>query len=377
MANDTRTASEIERDIELERAQFRSTAQQLQERFAPERLLGDLGSELREYGADYGRTVARAARDNPIGLALTGIGLAWLAFGGRGDKTDGVRKSDAYGRTAPAMPGRADPLLLDEGYRQPGGFPSWAREDDPYADPWAEDNDQGALARAADGASDAAGRARDAATGFADRAGSAAGDAYDSARERLDATAAGARSRAERLRSGARETRAEVQARVARLRARLAEGTEDLSSEARERVIAARARAVEARDKAHRAASKGHAAAGDFFREQPLVAGALAVAAGAAIGGALPRSRTEDRYMGAYSDALMREAEAIYREERSKLERVAEAASQEAKSVIEEAGEELKHSAQAARDKAEEAAERVGDAAKDEADRQDLGNVRH
>ena len=128
MANDTRTASEIERDIELERARFRSTAQQLQDRFAPERLLGDLGRELRDYGADYGRTAARTARDNPIGLALTGIGLAWLAFGGRGEKTGTPAAADTYGRAVPASRAHGDPLLLDEDYRQPGDFPSWARD---------------------------------------------------------------------------------------------------------------------------------------------------------------------------------------------------------------------------------------------------------
>jgi cell division septum initiation protein DivIVA len=38
--------------------------------------------------------------------------------------------------------------------------------------------------------------------------------------------------------------------------------------------------------------------------EQPLVLGALAVAAGAAIGAVLPRSATEDAWLGAKSDAV-------------------------------------------------------------------------
>ncbi|MSU88881.1 DUF3618 domain-containing protein [Rhodobacteraceae bacterium 2CG4] len=387
MATDTRSASEIERDIEQERAQFRDTAQQLQDRFSPDRLLGDLGRELRDYGSDYGRSVARVVRDNPVGLALTGIGLAWLAFGGRAGGADHSRGGGGvYGRSAAGHGRRADPMLLDDedyagGYdpnsygpnsygtdSADSSFPSWAREDDHYSDPWAggDAGGQGALGRAGDVAGDVAGRAPDGAAGWADSAGSAAGGAYASAREH-----------ANRLRQGAQETGADFQARISRLRARLAEGTEDLSDSARERVIAARARAVEARDKARRAASQGGAAATEFFRDQPLVAGALALAAGAALGSALPRSRTEDRWMGAYSDSLFDEAESIYREERAKLERVAEAAGEEAKDIADEAGKALKQSAEAAREKAGEAADRIGEAAKDEADRQDLGRPHH
>lgn len=42
--------------------------------------------------------------------------------------------------------------------------------------------------------------------------------------------------------------------------------------------------------------------AGDMLRERPLMAGALAVAAGALIGALLPRSNQEDRWMGRTSD---------------------------------------------------------------------------
>src|SRR5690606_23877580 len=43
--------------------------------------------------------------------------------------------------------------------------------------------------------------------------------------------------------------------------------------------------------------------------DHPLVMGALALAIGAAIGGALPRSRIEDEYLGEYSDEAWHMAE--------------------------------------------------------------------
>ena len=129
------------------------------------------------------------------------------------------------------------------------------------------------------------------------------------------------------------------QAGQSNLRRRLAEGTEDLSEQARERVIAARESAVRARARAASYGREGRDRAVDMYEEQPLIAGALALAVGAAIGAALPRSRTEDRYMGQHSDQLMADAERIFAEEKAKLGKVAQAASDEAKKVLRETKE--------------------------------------
>src|SRR5690606_10409444 len=47
---------------------------------------------------------------------------------------------------------------------------------------------------------------------------------------------------------------------------------------------------------------------GSLFEQQPLIAGALAFAAGAALGAALPHTREEDKLVGEAGDALRREA---------------------------------------------------------------------
>ena len=145
-------------------------------------------------------------------------------------------------------------------------------------------------------------------------------------------------------------------------------------------MIAARARAYDAhrelRDRAHRS---GEAMA-DFYDAQPLVSGAIAMAIGAAIAGALPRTRVEDRKLGAYRDQLMDEAERIYAEERERAKDAIEAAKEEAKKIAKETKAEADASApgdktatQAALDRAKEAGQRVADAAREKADERNLG----
>jgi hypothetical protein len=47
---------------------------------------------------------------------------------------------------------------------------------------------------------------------------------------------------------------------------------------------------------------------GSLFEQQPLIAGALAFAAGAALGAALPHTREEDKLVGKQADALRSDA---------------------------------------------------------------------
>jgi ElaB/YqjD/DUF883 family membrane-anchored ribosome-binding protein len=120
-------------------------------------------------------------------------------------------------------------------------------------------------------------------------------------------------------------------------------------------VIDARARASDARDSALEYVREGRDKASDMFQDHPLIAGALAVAVGAAIAAALPRSDLEDAYMGDESDALMDDAERMYEEEMANLSRAATAAKEEAKDSLHDLKDEAKASAT-----------RVADAAKAE-----------
>jgi gas vesicle protein len=183
--------------------------------------------------------------------------------------------------------------------------------------------------------------------------------AYRRARGEARSRMAGPRAR---LRAGADEasTRASdeshrLRRRLERMREQVREGTENMSSEARDRIVAARMRTIAAREKALDHADDLRARAGSAARrgareaqagieEHPLIAGTLAIALGAALGAALPRTRIEDSRLGGLSDRLMREAENIYEREREMIAGAAQGAWDEMRQMASETAREARES---------------------------------
>lgn len=160
---------------------------------------------------------------------------------------------------------------------------------------------------------------------------------------------------------------------------RIAAGTEMLSEEARQRVIAARRAAIAAGQTTQRSLRRGRQTAGDFFADQPLVVGALAVALGAAIGGLMPRSKFEDETFGSHRDRLVHEADRILEEEKRKLGAVAQTAVGEARDIVSSKVEAVnkvtgeRSLAGTALDEAKRVGKRVADAAVEAAQDEKLG----
>ncbi|NUH64705.1 DUF3618 domain-containing protein [Sulfitobacter sp. S0837] len=413
MTNDSRNPEEIEREIERERAGLADTLDDLQDRFSIEGIARQFSDQFREHGSDWGRSVSDAAKRNPVALALTGAGLAWLMFGS-GNNTrssrgyEGLDRDRAHPTPVPVTNTDHRPAVRNasrsnapsSAYASSYGsertsqdnVPAWAR--DVHHDDDDDGRSMGDRARSA--ASGVKGAAGSAASGVKGAAGSAASGVRSAgssmasgARHTRDRVSAGGRSAVDSIRhtaSGAagsvREGANAATERAHALRQRLSEGTESMSAEARERIVMARARAMDAWNASGRYASQGRERAADMFEEHPLVAGALALAVGAAFGAALPRSRTEDAYLGEHSDALFHEAERIYAEEREKLGKVAQAAKDEAGKVLQETKEQAdaasdeETAADAAVKKAKESGQRIADAAKSEADKQNVGDVK-
>lgn len=395
MTNETRSPKEIERDIERERAGLTNTLSDLQDRFSIESLARQVSDQVREHGGDIGRSVSDAVKRNPLALALTGAGLAWLMLSDRSGGHDHAARDARHGRfddddkdgrygrrhghdarSGVADDHRSRPVTGTGRFARPEKTPSWARDHDSDGlalSSRAEYTAPDAAGNASEAASGAGGSGRGPGASVADTTRRAAGSVTDTLKGAADGVADTGRAVADSARAAATS----ASDRAAAMRARLAEGTEALSEEARDRVIAARESAIEARDASLRYARQGRDMAVDIFEEQPLIAGALALAVGAAIGAALPRSRTEDRYLGEQSDRLMEEAERLYAEEKEKLGKVAEAATDEARKIAQETRDEVDSAAKSAIDKAKTSGERIAGAAETEAEKQNLGDVQN
>ncbi len=352
MTNETRSPKEIEREIETQRSELTSNLEDLQDKFSIDTLVRQIGDQFREHGGDMGRSISDQVKGNPIPLALTGIGLAWMIFGNSQKPAPASgfsRAEDDYRRSTLAS-GRpyTPPASATPSY---DNSPSWSH-DEP------DDNAPSATDRLSAGAANA----KDKVNSGVESAKSGVASAASSA---ISAIASGAES---------------VQSSVSAAGNRISEGTESLTEEGRKRVIAARQKAVEMKRSAMRSVSDGADVATDFYDNQPLVIGALALAVGAALGGALPRTKVEDDLMGDQSDTLYDEAESIFEEEKAKAMKVAESVKDEVKDIAAETKADLdngapveKNAAQAVGDKAKSMANRVAEAAKTTAKDEDLG----
>lgn len=281
MTNDTRTPDEIERDIVTERAEMSDTFRNLQEKFSIETILTDISDMVRDQGGELGRGVSQTVSRNPAAIAVIGAGLAWLFLGK--DRSDAM---NGDGRPLRQSSGRRGDQGWSDGGQASGGDPSWYGN--VHASPKRSAQGQSASHDgASDGDGDASlgvmGRVRDA----AETAGFAVSDAAESLRDT-----------------------------TSDLTARLTHGLEGLSEDGRSRVIAARRAAHDARLSSEAMMHKGMRRASNLLEDQPLVMGALAVAAGAAVGAMLPRTKFENDTMGESRDRLFAEAEAVFHEER-------------------------------------------------------------
>lgn len=368
MTNETRSPKEIEREIEEQRSDLTSNLEDLQDKFSLDTVVRQISDQFREHGGDMGRSISNQVKANPIPLALTGIGLAWLMFGNAQQPQTRQRVSDdfddeRYSSTEQAFRRSREERGLP--YAPPTTYesdlsasePSWARDDD---DDSASVGDR--LSTGVGSVKDTAARGSQSVKDGLASAGSSVGDA-----------AAAAKSTVE---NAALSTKQGITAAGARL----AEGTETLTEEGRKRVIAARQKAVGMRRSAGRSMKQGTDAATDLYDQQPLVAGALALAVGAALGGALPRTKTEDDLMGSQSDNLFDQAERVFEEEKAKALSVAESVKKEVKDIAAETKMDMDNGApgdksaiEAIGNKAKSVAERVANTAKSEAQDKNLG----
>ncbi|MBF9044337.1 hypothetical protein HKCCE4037_13420 [Rhodobacterales bacterium HKCCE4037] len=288
----------IESELERDRAALRAEIAAVGEELRPARIVETVASQI-----GLGRSgVGPILSDPKMPMALTGLGLSWL--------TANLLTRRPAPRPAAVYDDR--PTHTAPGFRDTRPEPASIANFD-------------ARVRAADAA---------------DTAGRFGTETYNSEGEPLMSTDIQATNPTLRDRA---------YASVDSLKSRIEDGLEHLPDAAKSRIRAAREAAIEAHGQVEYHARRTATAARQTARENPLLVGALAFAAGALVAATLPRTSAENRAVGAHRDRLFDEADRVFREE-------VEKAKLAARDAVAKGEEHVKEQIEAAADSVGEAA---------------------
>ena len=377
----------IEREVDAERSRVAETLDALQDKMSVGSIVDDVVRSFSRYGGDMAGNLGRQVRQNPLPLLLTGVGLVWLMTSSGRDRSRRRHDEDYLWE--------ADDEVYEEefvGTRRYGTVGA-AR---PYGTAGVSGTYRGDGSSTTDSIRGAAGSAASGASSAARGAGHAAGSAASSVSDAAGSAAHGAAHAAGSAASGVSGAVGSAARGVSRAVGAVASGLGNaadgaasaLSSGGRGAYRGGRHAGQSVRDGAYRGYDMGRSSLNrldELVEDHPLVMGAVALTVGAAIGSALPRTRTEDEYLGEYSEHAWESARDTVQREAEKARRVAGAVADEAREIYNEKSEEVQErmkeaadqgrsAADRAKSEATEAAARLRDTAKSEAEKQHLGD---
>ena len=389
-----RTSDEIERDLASTRARLDERLDAIQDRLSPGQMVDEAMGYLRRTGAtdqagEFGRNMARTARDNPIPLALVGIGLSWLMVSGPSrEPRHAERRDDDFGPRTPGYVGAPSRSTMStstpssagwEAERQTrGGGTVYANYEggplggyeEGYRPPSPPDEDEERVARAYAAEAAIIREESEEDSAFERRRLRAKADIMgvehdddeqsESLRDKVDNVIAAAKERYEAAKRRVADWRDQGSSAWERSSAQGRQNMDDLRRRADETSQSYAARMRVMRDDYERRAhyyrtqagdrfTRGRAAAGHYaedlseraselFERQPLVVGAIGLAAGAALAAVLPMTRREQSVMGPYRDQLYDDASNLADDYWHRAQRAGEAALDAARSTAEEEG---------------------------------------
>jgi hypothetical protein len=418
-----RSASEIEREVEATRASVEETVEALKEKMTLGQMVDEAAGYFRTSGGpQMFSNLGHQVRENPLPLALVGLGLVWLMSGRRQPQFPTYPYARAGGRREGYAP--YDYRLMaeeDEAVYAGASHPDYAEHSLGFEETWSEDETERSRSgngmrrrlhdtrdKAAGAASGVIGAASRLASGIGSAAsalGSAAASAASGARSGAGAAVRGGSTAyrgASRLGAGAVEGAAHYGSGMYRGASRLGagaysgatrfgsgaySGASRLGSSAYSGASRFGSSAYSGASRFGSSAYSGASRLGyrtrdtfaDVLEREPLALGAFGLAIGAALGALLPRTATEDRLMGEWRDELLEDAEAYGREQYERGRRVAEEAYRAAWQQVDSQGlspdklkEKVGELARAAIERAREGAEQVYQTAWEEAEAQGL-----
>ncbi|WP_435165689.1 hypothetical protein [Falsirhodobacter sp. 1013] len=276
-----RNFRDIEEDLDQDRAQLGSIFDNLFNRSTVDILMREAMHTMRANGGAR-ETAEAVIRRNPMAAGVVGLGLAWMLFGS-------TRKTKVEEDVEEA---KDDLRRTDRRARRFAEEEVEAVEDSAWAD---------AMDR------------------LRARASIHLRELEEDAAAYKDDLAAGLSEKADEVRDFVAERAAILSDLAEDLRERFAEGLDEFSATARERIIKAREEAYAARLKAQEALGKSGREAKRVVEDHPMVSAAVVLALGTAIGTAVYRGRrsTADRVAEDLDDA----ADAVEEEARTRWRR--------------------------------------------------------
>jgi len=308
---DNRRPEEIEDDIARTRAEVSSTIDAIQSKLTPGQMMDQAFAYARtSLPADFGANLGNTIRDNPVPVALIGVGIAWLAMQGQ----------------------------------HSGAQPRMRRRTRSYED----DYDAELYGAGVSSGSEYTGSSEGRVHRVVSKVGSKGRDMKDRASEAGQTISNKASEAGQAISNKASEAGQAISEKASELGQRVSNATSSMVGQARDTMHGARDRMsgtagnarARASDLSHRSQDQYYRAKDSFSRlidEQPLILGALGAAIGTLLGAALPSTRHEDRLMGKTRDSMLDSAKELAREKSETLkesaQRVAKTAEQEIKTA--------------------------------------------
>ncbi len=275
---------DIEARLERDRQDVATAFSALRDRFSPDSLWQDAASFVTRNAGKHTATLEGVIRGNPMAVAMSAVGLAWLVLGRPNQGDDTPEKSTLAGTRFEAMT-------------------RWEDEGGPVTDP------QMPVPAALDDWTIEADKLRSRAAVMLDQINKATRKGSASAGELA-------------------HRKAEVLSALTKdVRRALGRGLEGLSETTRNAALAAREQGYDAHLAARRKTS-------EVMQDRPLTSAMALAGAGAALALLLPRSTVEDRYLGRTRDQIVDELTRVFQDERQRIAASAQIATQEMMSSL-------------------------------------------
>jgi len=329
--SDHKTSAELQREVEQQRNRLEDRIDQIQDKLSPGQLMDEVLAYTKGGGGEIASNLQRQITSNPLPVALLGVSLAWLIA-----KPQGTASSQtSYDRD------------WDSSINRSRGYATGAGDD--YADDYVDDydydeveyplatvsgtsirrlgdtSDEGGnrftefaddTGRKFKAATDAMGRRaghfRDDAgntyRGFSDSTGSQIQHFKDEAGNLLDEASGWASATWRKARERLHDAQHAIGSGTGAARRGVMSAGGALGGHASHAGSAIGSRAYQAGGAIQGGAGQLGQTLVSQFRDQPLVAGALAFAVGAALAAALPKTAQEDAVLGDASDKLKAKA---------------------------------------------------------------------